>query len=284
MCSRGPSVRTRAASASSCAEEMRSDGIRVAVGARRAGGVHGGPGSCSYPDPATSALDPDPRRGDHRRRSPPCRSPAAASSRAPPASRAPPSPPPPCRPRPRSRARRPDDQGRAVAADARCPTRRCARRTTSRIADEVVRRLDRTWVEDERAYSAGGRVIDVIYNAALLTIHAVAAERGYDGPSRNDDAGAADRGAAVRVAAVLRRHARCPTRTRCSTRRAGSADLGTLRQPDGQGDRPEGRRGPDRRVAGARRARPRPRARGPDRRRRRLRRARAGSSATRTCG
>ena len=49
-----------------------------------------------------------------------------------------------------------------------------------------MRRLDRTWVEDERAYSAGGRVIDVIYNAALLTIHAVAAERGYDGPSRND--------------------------------------------------------------------------------------------------
>src|SRR5688572_1073226 len=54
------------------------------------------------------------------------------------------------------------------------------------VADEVVRRLDRTWVEEERAYSAGGRVIDVIYNAALLLIHAVAAERGYDGPSRND--------------------------------------------------------------------------------------------------
>ena len=33
MCSRGPSVRTRAASASSCAEEMRSDGIFVVVGA-----------------------------------------------------------------------------------------------------------------------------------------------------------------------------------------------------------------------------------------------------------
>src|SRR5215210_4208720 len=54
------------------------------------------------------------------------------------------------------------------------------------VADEAVRRLDRTWVEEERVYSAGGRVIDVIYNAALLTIHAVAAERGYDGPSRND--------------------------------------------------------------------------------------------------
>ena len=54
------------------------------------------------------------------------------------------------------------------------------------VADEVVRRLDRTWVDEERAYSAGGNGIDTTYNAALLTIHATAAERGYDGPSRND--------------------------------------------------------------------------------------------------
>src|SRR5215213_7941067 len=46
------------------------------------------------------------------------------------------------------------------------------------VADEVVRRLDRTWIEEERAYSSGGRVTDVVYNAALLTIHAVAAGRG----------------------------------------------------------------------------------------------------------
>ena len=43
------------------------------------------------------------------------------------------------------------------------------------VADEVVRRLDRTWVEEERAYSSGGRGIDAIYNGALLTIHAIAA-------------------------------------------------------------------------------------------------------------
>ena len=55
------------------------------------------------------------------------------------------------------------------------------------VADEAVRRLDRTWVEEERAYSSGGGGIDTIYNAALLTIHAIAAERGYDGPSRNDE-------------------------------------------------------------------------------------------------
>ena len=54
------------------------------------------------------------------------------------------------------------------------------------VADEVIRRLDRTWQEEARTYSAGGRVIDAIYNAALLTIHAVAAERGHHGPARND--------------------------------------------------------------------------------------------------
>ena len=55
------------------------------------------------------------------------------------------------------------------------------------VADEAVRRLDRTWVAEERAYSAGGGGIDATYNAALLTIHAIAAERGHDGPARNDE-------------------------------------------------------------------------------------------------
>src|SRR4051794_32448050 len=55
------------------------------------------------------------------------------------------------------------------------------------VADEVVQRLNRTWNETELVYSGGGRVIDVIYNAAMLVIHAVAAERGYSGPSRNDE-------------------------------------------------------------------------------------------------
>jgi hypothetical protein len=55
------------------------------------------------------------------------------------------------------------------------------------LADDVVRRLDRTWVEEEQAYSAGGGGLDLIYNAALLTIHAVAAERGHAGPARDDE-------------------------------------------------------------------------------------------------
>ena len=55
------------------------------------------------------------------------------------------------------------------------------------LADEVVRRLDRTWRDDERSYSAGGHGLGAVYNAAMLTIHAIAAERGHDGPSRNDE-------------------------------------------------------------------------------------------------
>jgi hypothetical protein len=55
------------------------------------------------------------------------------------------------------------------------------------LADEVVRRLDRTWRAEERAYSAGGHGLGAVYNATLLTIHAVAAERGHDGPARNDE-------------------------------------------------------------------------------------------------
>ena len=52
-------------------------------------------------------------------------------------------------------------------------------------------------------------------------------------------------------------------------------DLGHVRQPDGQGVRPEGRRGADGGLAGADDARPRARARRPDRALRGLRRARA---------
>jgi hypothetical protein len=55
------------------------------------------------------------------------------------------------------------------------------------LADEVVRRLDRTWREEERSYSAGGHGLGATYNAALLVIHAVAAEHGHQGPARHDD-------------------------------------------------------------------------------------------------
>ena len=52
-----------------------------------------------------------------------------------------------------------------------------------------MRRLDRTWSEEQRFYSAGGGGIGTTYNASMLTIHAIAAERGHDGPSRNDERG-----------------------------------------------------------------------------------------------
>ena len=55
------------------------------------------------------------------------------------------------------------------------------------LMDQVARRLNRTWREEEFTYSSGGGGIDVIYNAALLTVHAVAAERGHQGRSRHDE-------------------------------------------------------------------------------------------------
>ena len=100
----------------------------------------------------------------------------------------------------------------------------------------------------------------------MLTIHAVAAERGYDGPSRND----------ARARLIAERLCESPPFFAGTTlpnpdtmfhTPGWLGDLGTLRQPDGQGDRPEGGRGPDRGVAGARGARARAGARGADRRR-----------------
>jgi hypothetical protein len=55
------------------------------------------------------------------------------------------------------------------------------------LADDVLRRLERTWREDEQVYSSGGGGLDSIYNAALLTVHATAALHGHDGAARNDE-------------------------------------------------------------------------------------------------
>ena len=55
------------------------------------------------------------------------------------------------------------------------------------LAERAMRHLNRTWRRDEGAYSSGGGGIDVIYNAALLTVHAVAAAQGHEGRARNDD-------------------------------------------------------------------------------------------------
>jgi len=81
--------------------------------------------------------------------------------------------------------------GQTIKVDAwpplRLPDRSLRDEDYWAVADEVVRRLDRTWRDDEGVYSGGGRVIDVIYNAAMLVIHAAAASHGYTGPSRRDD-------------------------------------------------------------------------------------------------
>src|SRR3954447_17883048 len=54
------------------------------------------------------------------------------------------------------------------------------------LADRIMRRLDHTWVRHKASYSAGSLNVGVIYNAALLTVHATAAQAGHVGRSRND--------------------------------------------------------------------------------------------------
>ena len=54
------------------------------------------------------------------------------------------------------------------------------------LADRIMSRLNHTWVRHRSAYSAGALRVNVIYNAALLTVHAVSAEAGHRGRSRND--------------------------------------------------------------------------------------------------
>src|SRR6478735_8418351 len=54
------------------------------------------------------------------------------------------------------------------------------------LADRILLRLDHTWVSGRSSYSAGSLNVGVIYNAALLTVHATAAAAGHEGRSRND--------------------------------------------------------------------------------------------------
>src|SRR3954470_12961946 len=55
------------------------------------------------------------------------------------------------------------------------------------LADRIMRRIDHTWVRHKASYSAGSLNVGVIYNAALLTVHATAAQAGHvGGRARND--------------------------------------------------------------------------------------------------
>lgn len=54
------------------------------------------------------------------------------------------------------------------------------------LADRIMGRLNHTWVRHRAEYSAGHLRVGVIYNAALLTVHATAAEAGHFGRARND--------------------------------------------------------------------------------------------------
>ncbi len=53
-------------------------------------------------------------------------------------------------------------------------------------ADRIQLQLDSKWSERAGYYKLGGGGVEPMANAMLLLTHAVAAERGYDGPARND--------------------------------------------------------------------------------------------------
>jgi hypothetical protein len=58
-----------------------------------------------------------------------------------------------------------------------------------RLADANQTRLDSLWSEHARMYRPGGAGTDPAFNASLLLTHAVAAQRGHEGPARNDHRG-----------------------------------------------------------------------------------------------
>ena len=55
-----------------------------------------------------------------------------------------------------------------------------------RIADRMQRRIDDSWDERARYYRVGSGGVEPMTNAFMLLMHAVAAMRGHQGPSRND--------------------------------------------------------------------------------------------------
>jgi hypothetical protein len=56
-----------------------------------------------------------------------------------------------------------------------------------RFADFVQQQFDPIWSSRQRSYLPGSGGVDVMVNADLLLTHAVAAERGHTGPSRQDE-------------------------------------------------------------------------------------------------
>ena len=85
------------------------------------------------------------------------------------------------------------------------------------LADRIMWRLNHTWVRHQASYSAGSLNVGVIYNAALLTVHATAARGGARGRAR-----ATTRGRGCWSTG-------CARRRRSSSGRAGSAGRCTTR-------------------------------------------------------
>ena len=111
------------------------------------------------------------------------------------------------------------------------------------VADEVVRRLDRTWHEEERAYSSGGA-----RDRRDLQRRAADDPRGRRRarPRPGRRATTSARGCSPRACARRRRSSpapRCPNPDRMFHTPGLGRRPRHARQPDGQGVRPEGGRG-----------------------------------------
>src|SRR5688500_18366913 len=91
--------------------------------------------------------------------------------------------------------RRPRDSPRALvvaalaaAAVLLCPATAGAHDDAGylRVADRIVSSLEPTWSERAGHYESGSPALDSRVNAALLFVHATAAEHEHEGPSRHD--------------------------------------------------------------------------------------------------
>ena len=56
-----------------------------------------------------------------------------------------------------------------------------------RFADEITQRMEPQWSARHQQYRSGGRSLQTILNAAMLTVFATSAAHGHAGPARNDE-------------------------------------------------------------------------------------------------
>src|SRR3954454_9789176 len=77
--------------------------------------------------------------------------------------------------------------GAAGAARAAVPDPPLRNADYFAFADQITLHLERDWSTAHQQYRAGGRSLQTIMNAAMLTVFATAAAHGHVGPARNDE-------------------------------------------------------------------------------------------------